>query len=238
VKKMEILMKGIVRENPVLVLLLGLCPALAVSTDAFNAVGLGLATTFVLLCSNIAISLLRKVIPEKVRIPCYIVLIAGFVALVQLIVEAYFFSLHVALGIFLPLIAVNCVIFARAEMFASKNKISNSIIDAIGMGAGFTFALLLIATVREILGNGTWFGIELPVLSEFNIPLMTFAPGGFIVFAVLIAAVNKITKGRAATNKEFTCAKCPSAMACGLGRRASGVGATDLEQPEKGGDRR
>jgi len=221
VKKMEVLMKGIVRENPVLVLLLGLCPALAVSTDVFNAVGLGAATTFVLVCSNVTISLLRKVIPDKVRIPCYIVLIAGFVALVQLIVEAYFFSLHVALGIFLPLIAVNCVIFARAEIFANKNKMFISIIDALGMGAGFTLALILIATIREILGNGTWFGLALPVLSEYNIPLMTFAPGGFIVFSILIAAVNKITKGRATPNKEFTCGQCPSAMACGFGRRAT-----------------
>jgi len=214
--KFTILMKGIIRENPVLVLVLGLCPALAVSTDAFNAVGLGAATTFVLLCSNIAISLLRKVIPDKVRIPCYIVLIAGFVALVQMIVEAYFFSLHMALGIFLPLIAVNCVIFARAEMFASKNTMINSVVDAVGMGAGFTLALLIIATMREILGNGTWFGITLPALSEFNIPLMTLAPGGFIVFGVLIAIVNKITKNR--QQKEHTCASCPSAMACGVGR--------------------
>jgi len=214
--KLAIFMKGLVRENPVLVLVLGLCPALAVSTDAFNAVGLGAATTFVLLCSNIAISLLRKVIPDKVRIPCYIVLIAGFVALVQMLVEAYFFSLHMALGIFLPLIAVNCVIFARAEMFASKNTIVNSIVDAVGMGAGFTAALLIIATMREILGNGTWFGIALPALNEFNIPLMTLAPGGFIVFGVLIAIVNKITKSR--RNREFTCANCPSAMACGIGR--------------------
>ena len=214
--KFTIFMKGLIRENPVLVLVLGLCPALAVSTDAFNAVGLGAATTFVLLCSNIAISLLRKVIPDKVRIPCYIVLIAGFVALVQMIVEAYFFSLHMALGIFLPLIAVNCVIFARAEMFASKNTMLNSVVDAAGMGAGFTLALLIIATMREILGNGTWFGIPLPALSEFNIPLMTLAPGGFIVFGVLIAIVNKITKSR--NNREFTCETCPTAMACGIGR--------------------
>jgi electron transport complex protein RnfE len=232
VSKMAIFMKGIVRENPVFVLILGLCPALAVSTDAINAVGLGGATTFVLLCSNIAISLLRKVIPDKVRIPCYIVLIAGFVALAQLIVEAYFFSLHLALGIFLPLIAVNCVIFARAEMFASRNKISDSIIDAIGMGLGFTLALLLIATIREILGNGTWFGIAIPVLRDYNIPLMGFAPGGFIVFGVLIAVINKISKGRATPNKEFTCGKCPSAMACGFGRRATIEG---CDTPSKGG---
>ena len=214
--KLTILMKGIARENPVLVLVLGLCPALAVSTDAFNAVGLGAATTFVLLCSNITISLLRKVIPDKVRIPCYIVLIAGFVALVQMIVEAYFFNLHMALGIFLPLIAVNCVIFARAEMFAAKNTVFNSVVDAVGMGAGFTLALLIIATMREILGSGTWFGIPLPLLREFNIPLMTLAPGGFIVYGVLIAIIKKITKSR--KEKEFTCGNCPSAMACGFGR--------------------
>ena len=216
--KLTIFMKGLVRENPVLVLVLGLCPALAVSTDAFNAVGLGAATTFALLCSNIAISLLRKAIPDKVRIPCYIVLIAGFVALVQMIVEAYFFSLHTALGIFLPLIAVNCVIFARAEMFANKNAVTNSVVDALGMGAGFTAAMLIIASLREILGNGTWFGFALPVLGEFNIPLMILAPGGFIVLAALIAGVNKITKGRATRIKDFTCANCPSAMICGVGR--------------------
>ena len=220
-RKLEVFMKGVVRENPVLVLLLGLCPALAVSTDVFNAVGLGAATTFVLVCSNITISLLRKVIPDKVRIPCYIVLIAGFVALVQLIVEAYFFSLHVALGIFLPLIAVNCVIFARAEIFANKNKMFISVIDALGMGAGFTLAMLIIASIREVLGNGTWFGMALPFFSDFYIPLMIFAPGGFIVFGVLIAIVNKLTKGKATPNKDITCGNCPSAMACGLGRRAT-----------------
>lgn len=217
-------MKGLIRENPVLVLVLGLCPALAVSTDVINAVGLGAATTFVLLCSNITISLLRKVIPDKVRIPCYIVLIAGFVALVQMIVEAYFYSLHLALGIFLPLIAVNCVIFARAEMFASKNGAINSIVDAIGMGAGFTLALVLIATMREILGSGTWFGISLPVLSEFNIPLMTFAPGGFIVLGVLLALTNKLSKGKWSGKKELTCSKCPQSLVCGMGRQAVGKG--------------
>ena len=222
--KTAIFIKGLIRENPVLVLVLGLCPALAVSTDVINAVGLGAATTFVLLCSNITISLMRKVIPEKVRIPCYIVLIAGFVALVQLIVEAYFYSLHLALGIFLPLIAVNCVIFARAEMFASKNGTINSIVDAAGMGAGFTLALVIIATMREILGNGSWFGIALPVLRDYNIPLMTFAPGGFIVFGILLAVVNKITKGKAIQKKEMKCARCPQAVACGMGRDAINKG--------------
>ena len=215
--KLSIFTKGIVKENPVLVLILGICPVLAVSTQAFNAIGLGLATTFVLIGSNICISLLRSVIPSKVRIPCYIVLIAGLVALVQMIVEAYAFELHMALGIFLPLIAVNCVIFARAEIFASKNKIGDSIIDALGMGIGFTLALLAIAGIREALGSGTLFGFDLPVLSSFNIPILTLAPGGFIVFGILIAIVNKVSKGQAIKKKEFGCEGCPSAVACGKG---------------------
>jgi len=223
---MKIFMRGVARENPVLVLLLGLCPALAVSTIAFNALGLGVATTFVLICSNIMISLLRNVIPDKVRIPCYIVVIAGFVALVQMVIEAYAFELHLALGIFLPLIAVNCVVFARAEMFASKNTIFDSIIDALGMGIGFTLALFLIASIREAFGNGTLtlmalgdlqLELSLPVLSEFNVPIMTLAPGGFVVFAMLIALINKLTKGKLFENKEVGCAKCPMAAACGKG---------------------
>lgn len=144
-KNVSIFTKGILKENPVLVLLLGLCPVLAVTTSAINAIGLGIATTFVLLGSNIVISLLRKAIPSKVRIPCYIVIIAGFVALVQMLVEAYAFEIHLALGIFLPLIACNCLIFARAEIFASKNSPLKSIIDAFGMGLGFTLAVFIIA---------------------------------------------------------------------------------------------
>jgi electron transport complex protein RnfE len=223
--RLAIFMKGIVRENPVLVLILGICPVLAVSTSFFDALGLGVATTFVLIGSNVAISLLRRVIPNKVRIPCYIVLIAAFVALVQMILEAYAFPLHQALGIFLPLIAVNCVIFARAEMFANKNVIFNSIIDALGMGIGFTLAIMLIAAIRESLGEGTLtllnlgegmrVVVDLPVLSDFNVSIFTMAPGGFIVFGVVIAVINKISKGNAVKKKEFTCANCPAAVACG-----------------------
>jgi len=217
VSKLSIFTRGIVKENPVLVLILGICPVLAVSTMATNAIGLGVATTFVLLGANIVISMLRKVIPSKVRIPCYIVLIAGLVALVQMVVEAYAFELHLALGIFLPLIACNCVIFARAEVFANKNKVLDSIIDALGMGLGFTLALLAIAIIREVLGSGAIFGVELFGLSYFSIPIMTLAPGGFIVFGVLIAIVNKVSKGTAIKKKEFTCANCPSAIVCGKG---------------------
>ena len=210
---MNTFLKGIIRENPVLILLLGLCPALAVSTQAENAIGMGAATTFVLVCSNVAISLLRKIIPDKVRIPCYIVLIAGFVTLVQIVVEAYAYTLYQALGIFLPLIAVNCIIFGRAEMFANKNRVFSSFLDAVGMGAGFTLALLAIASIREIFGSGTWFGMEIPILVDNNIPIFTLAPGGFVVFGLLVALVNKFSKGK--VRKEFGCKGCPQAAACG-----------------------
>jgi len=212
--KTDILTRGIIKENPVLVLVLGLCPTLAVSTQAENAIGMGLATTFVLLGSNIVISLLRKIIPDKVRIPCYIVLIASFTVLAKMAIEAYAYTLYQSLGIFLPLIAVNCIIFARAEMFANRNNAFDSILDALGSGAGFTLALLAIASIREIFGNGTWFGIALPWLSENTTMIFTLAPGGFIVFACLLALVNKISKNQA-VRKELNCAGCPSAHACG-----------------------
>ena len=212
--KKSILTRGILKENPVLVLVLGLCPALAVSTQAENAIGMGAATTFVLLGSNIVISLLRKIIPNRTRIPCYIVLIASFTVLAKMAIEAYAYPLYQSLGIFLPLIAVNCIIFARAEMFASKHKVTDSILDALGSGAGFTLALLAIASVREILGSGTWFGIELPWLINNNAMIFSLAPGGFIVFACLLALVNKILKDRK-IKREHSCIGCPAAEACG-----------------------
>jgi len=212
--KKNILTRGIIKENPVLVLVLGLCPTLAVSTQAENAIGMGLATTFVLLGSNIVISLLRNIIPGRVRIPCYIVLIASFTVLAKMAIEAYAYPLYQSLGIFLPLIAVNCIIFARAEMFANRNNALDSILDALGSGAGFTLALLAIASIREILGNGSWFGIALPWLSENNAMIFTLAPGGFIVFACLLAVVNKVSRDRGA-RKELGCTGCPSAAVCG-----------------------
>jgi electron transport complex protein RnfE len=218
------LTKGIIKENPVLVFMLGICPTLAVSTQASNALGMGIATTFVLLGSNITISLFRNIIPDKVRIPCYIVFIAGFVTLVQMILEAYAYPLYQSLGIFLPLIAVNCIIFARAEMYANKNTVFDSAIDAVSMGAGFTLALFVMASVREILGGGTWFGIELPVLNYNNVPIFVMAPGGFVVFGCIIAAVNKISKNKTAGKKDFGCANCPSASVCGRPQADSGKG--------------
>jgi len=183
--------------------------------QAENAIGMGIATTFVLLGANIVISLLRKIIPDKVRIPCYIALIASFTVLAEMALEAYAFELYQSLGIFLPLIAVNCIIFARAEMFASKNRTFDSILDALGSGAGFTLALLAIATIREVFGSGSWFGMAIPWLSDNNAAIFTMAPGGFIVFAFLIALVNKLSKGKAIKRKEFGCEGCPSAVACG-----------------------
>ena len=212
--KKDIFTRGIIKENPVLILVLGLCPALAVSTQAENAIGMGLATTFVLLGSNVVISLLRKIIPGRTRIPCYIVLIASFTVLAQMAIEAYAYTLYQSLGIFLPLIAVNCIIFARAEMFANRNNALDSILDALGSGVGFTLALLIIASIREIFGSGSWFGLTLPWLSENSAMIFTLAPGGFIVFACLLAVVNKITKGRT-VRKELGCAGCPSAAVCG-----------------------
>jgi electron transport complex protein RnfE len=213
--KLSNLTRGIVRENPVLVLMLGTCPTLAVSTQASNAIGMGLAATFVLVCSNVVISALRNVIPEKVRIPCYIVLIAGFVTVVQMAMEAYAHTLFEALGIYLPLIVVNCIILGRAEMFANRNKVSDSALDGLGMGAGFTLTLLVMASIREILGNGTWFGLEIPWLGGNGISVLTMAPGGFIVFGCLIALVNKVLGRKRNPKDESYCAGCPSADTCG-----------------------
>ncbi|MEA5134600.1 MAG: electron transport complex subunit E [Candidatus Fimivivens sp.] len=213
--KLSNLTRGIIKENPVLVLLLGTCPTLATSTQAKNAIGMGLAATVVLICSNIAISALRKIIPDKVRIPSYIVVIAGFVTIVQMVVKAYAPALDKSLGIYLPLIVVNCIILGRAEMFASKNGVLDSALDGVGMGIGFTLALLLMATIREIFGAGSWMGIRLVSEEARTISIMGLAPGGFFVFGALIALVNKLSKGKAIKKKEFGCAGCGSEEACG-----------------------
>ena len=213
--KLSILIKGLIKENPVLVLILGTCPTLAVSTSVIAAFGMGIAATAVLICSNIAISALRKVIPDQVRIPCYIVLIAGFVTVVSMIMEAYAYSLFQSLGVYLSLIVVNCIILGRAEMFASKNTVGDSFFDAVGMGLGFTLALVGMATIREVFGAGTFCGIALPWLSENPISILTMAPGGFVTYGLLIALINKLTNGRAIKKKDFGCEGCPSAATCG-----------------------
>ena len=212
--KMRTLTAGILRENPVLVLVLGTCPTLATTTSVVNAIGMGVAAAIVLICSNIFISLLRKAIPDSVRIPCYIVVIAGFVTVVQMLVQALVPPLYEALGVYLPLIVVNCIILGRAEMFANKNTVVDSALDGIGMGIGFTLTLFVMATIREVLGAGSFAGMTIPVLSNFAIPILVRPAGGFFIFGCMIAAVMKITKGKGIKKKEFGCTACPNATAC------------------------
>ncbi len=201
--KLSLVTKGFIKENPVLKLVLGTCPTLAVTSLAFNGLGMGLAATFVLICSNTAISALRKVIPDKVRIPAYITVIAGFVTIVQMLVKAYLPELDSALGVFLPLIVVNCIILGRAEMFASKNTVLDSALDGLGMGLGFTFALTLMGIVRELLGAGTVFGFVVTKNLWQPIGFFTSAPGGFFVFGIFMALAVKLEIAK--TPKDGSC---------------------------------
>ncbi len=219
----KILITGLLKENPVFVLILGTCPTLAMSNSVTSAVGMGLAATAVLICSNAVVSLLRKFIPDSVRIPCYIVVIAGFVTLVEMFIHAYLPELYESLGVFLALITVNCIILGRAEMFAGKNTVGKSVLDGIGMGIGFTLALLFMATVREVIGAGSFAGIPIPFMENYKIEFLVKAPGGLMVYGILIAVVNIITKGKAIKKKEFNCAGCPSAGVCNGGCKANEV---------------
>ena len=213
--KLSYLTNGIIKENPVLRLVLGTCPTLAVTTAAFNGLGMGLAATFVLICSNIAISALRKVILDKVRLPAYITVIATFVTIVQMLVQAYVQDLYSALGVYLPLIVVNCIILGRAEMFASKHNVVESALDGLGMGIGFTFTLLLMSSVREILGNGSLFGITIIPEQIDRISIMTTPPGGFLTFGMLMALVIFLeTKMGQKKKRAIGCEGCPSAANC------------------------
>ena len=209
--------KGLVLENPVLRLVLGTCPTLAVSTSVESALGMGLAATVVLVCSNIVISALRKVIPSKVRIPAYIVIIAGFVTLVQMLVKAFLPQIDEMLGVYLPLIVVNCIILGRAEAFASKNSVLYSAVDGLGMGVGFAAALLLMGGIRELLGAGSIAGFT--VFPEAIPPMTIFvlAPGGFFVFGILIALANKVAESNGKPKAELKgCSACPMASTCSL----------------------
>jgi len=188
------LVKGLWRDNAAFRLMLGMCPILAVTTSAENGLGMGLATTFVLICSNVAVAALRQVIPAQVRIPCYIVLIASFVTVVQLGMEAYVYDLYQALGIFIPLIVVNCIILGRAEAFAGRNPVLPALADGIGMGLGFTLALFLLGAVREIFGSGLLFGLPLFGAAYQPLLLMILPPGAFIALGLLLAAMNRWEK--------------------------------------------
>jgi len=190
---LKILYNGLIRENPIFVLLLGMCPTLGTTSTALNGFSMGLATTFVLICSNTVISLLKNIIPDKVRIPAFIVVIAAFVTVVEMMMQAYIPVLFDSLGLFIPLIVVNCIVLGRAEAFASKNNVFNSILDGFGMGLGFTLALTLLGTVRELLGTGKIFNF--PLFPEaYGILMMVLAPGAFIVLGFLIAIINKLRK--------------------------------------------
>ena len=217
--------KGLVKENPVLRLVLGTCPTLAVSTSVESALGMGLAASVVLVCSNIVISALRKVIPSKVRIPAYIVVIAGFVTLVQMLVKAFLPQIDEMLGVYLPLIVVNCIILGRAEAFAGKNPVLASAVDGLGMGVGFTGALFCMGFIRELFGSGTFLsgmaginggnGIAVPFLNENPMLIFVLAPGGFFVYGILMAVANKIAEGKGLPKAELHgCENCPMAQSC------------------------
>lgn len=212
---MKELTKGLWAENPIFRIVLGMCPTLAITTSAENGIGMGLAATFVLVCSNVMISALRNFIPKKIRIPGYIVIIATFVTVVDLAMNAYFHPLHKALGIFIPLIVVNCIIMGRAEAFAQKNGVFYSMLDGIGMGLGFTISIVVIGSIREIIGLGTVFGA--PVMNQSYVPflLIGLPPGAFILLGSMLGAMNRLEiymakkAGRTPTfRKEHDCASC------------------------------
>lgn len=211
---LSVLLNGIIKENPVLVLVLGTCPTLATTTTVDGAFGMGIAAMLVLICSNVFISLLRKVIPESMRIPCYIVIIAGFVTIVKMLVQAYLPDLYATLGVYLDLITVNCIILGRAEMFANKNSVGASALDGIGMGLGFTLALTVMATFREVLGAGSFAGIAIPFMENYKIEFLTKAPGGLLVYGLMIALIYAVTHGKAPLKKSFGCEGCPHAATC------------------------
>ena len=191
---MKVFMNGLLNENPTFRLLLGMCPTLAVSTAASNGLGMGLSTTFVLVFANLVISLLRKVIPEKVRIPSFVVVIATFVTIIDLLIKAFVPALSSSLGIYIPLIVVNCIIFARAESFAFKNPPVPSIVDGLGMGLGFTGSLIILSSVREIIGSGKWFGMMIMPESYKPMSIIISPSGGFITLGILILVVNALVK--------------------------------------------
>lgn len=220
--KTSIFLNGIITENPTFRLLLGNCPSLAITTLAKNGVGMGAAATFVLVGSNVVISLLRKITPDKVRIPVFVTVIAAFTTIVQLLLAAFLPELNKQLGIYIPLIVVNCIIFARAEMFAQKNPPVESFIDGIGMGTGFTIAITIIGSVREILGSGTWMGIPVTVNLFDPATFFILPPGGFMIMGLLIALFNKLfsdkKKPKSIEEREVGCAGgCP-----GCGRAITG----------------
>lgn len=216
-KYTERLQNGIIKENPTFVMMLGMCPTLAVTSSAINAIGMGLSTTVVLVLSNMLISALRKIIPDRVRIPAFIVVVASFVTIVQLLLQAYLPALNKALGVYIPLIVVNCIILGRAEAYASKNPVILSALDGVGMGLGFTIGLTLIGIFREILGSGAVFGFEF-IPDSFHIAMFVMAPGAFFVLAGLTAIQNKLKMPCATNTPEAEDASCSGNCASCAGK--------------------
>ena len=213
--KLHILTNGLLKENPSLRLVLGTCPTLAVTTLASSGLGMGLAATFVLICSNMAVSALRRVIPDQVRLPAYITIIASFVTVLMMLVQAFLPELDEALGVYLPLIVVNCIILGRAELFASKNPVFDSALDGLGMGLGFTLTLVVMGSIREVLGQGTLFGVQVLPEGLDTMAVFSSAPGGFFVFGVLMALVAYVeARLGQRTERSAGCAGCPSASVC------------------------
>ncbi len=246
-KYTERLYNGIIKENPTVVQMLGMCPTLAVTTSAINGIGMGLSTTVVLVLSNVLISMLRKIIPDKVRVPAFIVVVASFVTIVQFLMEGFLPSLYDALGIYIPLIVVNCIILGRAESYASKNPVGLSLFDGIGMGLGFTIALTILGAIRELLGSGAAFGIQILPLADSATgtvgytPIIVFilAPGAFFVLAVMVALVNFVNIRKAEKQKgdlaniqacEISCASCTKA--CGGRMIFEGIGQEEKKPSE------
>ena len=219
----ERLMNGLVKENPTFVLMLGMCPTLAVTTSAINGIGMGLSTTAVLIMSNMMISMLRKIIPDSVRMPAFIVIVASFVTIVDFLMEGFVPSLYDSLGLYIPLIVVNCIILGRAESYASKNPVIPSIFDGIGMGLGFTVGLTSIGIVRELIGSGKIFNMQILPDSYEPFTIFILAPGAFFVLACLVALQNKVKNNLARKGKKVpeaagcgaSCASCGNAAACG-----------------------
>lgn len=216
-KMIKFIINGILYENPTFVLMLGMCPTLAVTTSFFNALGMGLSTTIVIIFSNLIISLLRNIIPDKVRIPAYIVIVASLVTIVQLLIQAYIPSLYSSLGIYIPLIVVNCIILGRAESFASKNDCISSFGDGLGMGIGFTMAICIIAIFRELIGNGSIFNINI-IPSDYHITMFSLAPGAFLVLGILIAIINFKRNNNSNSNLN----SCNNCINCNLINNAKG----------------
>ena len=235
----ERLWNGLVKENPTLVLMLGMCPTLAVTTSAMNGLGMGLTTTAVLALSNVIISLLRKMIPDKIRIPAFIVIIASFVTIMQLLLQAYLPSLYRSLGIYIPLIVVNCIILGRAEAYAYKNPVIPSFFDGLGMGLGFSVALTCIGAIRELLGGGEIFGIS--VAPSWYVPISIFklAPGAFFVLAALTAIQNKVKRagekrGKDVSKIQSECSSyCLNCSESGCAKRLIEIDTTEMEKEEK-----